>query len=403
MELQRILAKDTRAAMRQIHHLYGDDALVVSNNKARGQTEIIVAVDLDAPSSEITQEMHYPAQKPPVLSSHTDGQSFDDIMESQIFDLQSNLNEKPSSTNIESDAKNEAKNLQKDYLRSRELLDLVKQELASIREEVRVSQRLIRNNSFGNLSEYSKALIEGLNNTGMPLPMRILVSDLVAQHKDDSTLIETLSNTIGSSIGSKDILSNLLGVHIINGPTGVGKTTMANRIAKQVSLEHGKDSVAIISFNDDREGAWDQSQLLGLQLGINIFSAQNSTMLKQLIKELSSRRLIIVDAPSNNGDSQLQTLQLALPDAQLHLLLPADASPVLTKQYINIDNQSWNSLMISRLEEGIFPWPVLHALLDNGISLSIASASKNVANSAFDIDGFSLAFHGFKQLASSFN
>ena len=58
MELQRILAKDTRAAMRQIHHLYGDDALVVSNNKARGQTEIIVAVDLDAPSSEITQEMH---------------------------------------------------------------------------------------------------------------------------------------------------------------------------------------------------------------------------------------------------------------------------------------------------------------------------------------------------------
>ena len=30
MELQRILAKDTREAMAKVHALYGDDALVIS-------------------------------------------------------------------------------------------------------------------------------------------------------------------------------------------------------------------------------------------------------------------------------------------------------------------------------------------------------------------------------------
>ena len=46
MELQRVLAEDTRRAMEKVIHLYGEDALVVSNKRAKDQTEIIVAIDL---------------------------------------------------------------------------------------------------------------------------------------------------------------------------------------------------------------------------------------------------------------------------------------------------------------------------------------------------------------------
>jgi len=46
MELQRILARDTRTAMEKVFSLYGEDAMVVANNKIKGQTEIIVAIDL---------------------------------------------------------------------------------------------------------------------------------------------------------------------------------------------------------------------------------------------------------------------------------------------------------------------------------------------------------------------
>ena len=46
MELQRILARDTRSAMEKVFNLYGNDAMIVANNKVKGQTEIIVAIDL---------------------------------------------------------------------------------------------------------------------------------------------------------------------------------------------------------------------------------------------------------------------------------------------------------------------------------------------------------------------
>ena len=46
MELQRILARDTRSAMEQVFNLYGEDAMIVANNRVKGQTEIIVALDL---------------------------------------------------------------------------------------------------------------------------------------------------------------------------------------------------------------------------------------------------------------------------------------------------------------------------------------------------------------------
>ena len=47
MELKRILARDLRAATEKAVSLYGTDALVVSHEQVNGQTEVIVAVDLE--------------------------------------------------------------------------------------------------------------------------------------------------------------------------------------------------------------------------------------------------------------------------------------------------------------------------------------------------------------------
>ena len=46
MELKRILAKDMRTAQEKATALYGPDVLVISSCQVRGQTEMIVAVDV---------------------------------------------------------------------------------------------------------------------------------------------------------------------------------------------------------------------------------------------------------------------------------------------------------------------------------------------------------------------
>ena len=55
MELQRILAKDSRSAMEQVHQKYGIDALVVSNKRANNKTELIVAIDFEDNSEVILE------------------------------------------------------------------------------------------------------------------------------------------------------------------------------------------------------------------------------------------------------------------------------------------------------------------------------------------------------------
>ena len=177
---------------------------------------------------------------------------------------------------------------------------------------------------------------------------------------------------------------------------------MATRLARQEVLDNGSTSVAVISFNDERIGAWDQSQLLGLQAGVSIFSARTAEMLMHLVEQLSDRKLIIIDTAGSDVETQLSLLQIALPLAKVHLLLPADASQVLTNQYMNINSQPWTSVMVSRLEDGVYPWSVANSLMNIDVPLSIASGSNSTLEPAQLISGYALAAHGFKQLVRGF-
>ncbi|MFZ9813464.1 MAG: hypothetical protein ACO3DD_10345, partial [Burkholderiaceae bacterium] len=65
MELKRILAKDLRAATEKAVSLYGADALVVSHEQVNGQTEVIVAVDLEPrfdPYTALSDDSAEPSQ-----------------------------------------------------------------------------------------------------------------------------------------------------------------------------------------------------------------------------------------------------------------------------------------------------------------------------------------------------
>ena len=52
MELQRIIARDTRSATEQALSRFGPNVFVISNHRVAGQTELVVAVDVQAPSQD---------------------------------------------------------------------------------------------------------------------------------------------------------------------------------------------------------------------------------------------------------------------------------------------------------------------------------------------------------------
>jgi len=407
MELQRILAKDSRTAMEKVHTLYGKDALVVSNKRTRDKTELIVAVDLVHDSESVLNEMQIKGEHRNIEPSKHSS-NFDQVMESKIFktsqdmDLEETnatfLSVSSESSKVEIDVAVE----ERDKLKAREIVDLVKQELAVMRREFKLSQQLEAWTGTHAVAQEMRPLVEALNETGMPIPLRTLVTDIINQNHTMTDVLDSITEALGENLEHTEVLNEMAGLHIIAGSSGSGKTLMATRIARQKAIEYGDNAVAIISFSDPRFGAWSQSLLLSTQAGVEVYRANSLDALDQLLIELDDRKLLLIDTDGINTETTVNMLTTHLPMAQKHLVIAADASEGSVNKYLRKALGRWDSVMLSRLEQGTFPWPVVNALLNKQVPLSLVSASPSVLEPARPITGYALIRSSLDQLATSF-
>jgi flagellar biosynthesis protein FlhF len=241
-------------------------------------------------------------------------------------------------------------------------------------------------------------LVEAFNETGMPLGMRESVIEVINQSTSMTDAINQISTAIGDEIEHIDLLNNLEGVHIIAGSSGSGKSMMAGRLAKQMAQQYGEHEVALISFNDARIGAWAQTQLIGSQAGVDTFRANSIEILMQLISEVCARKLVLIDTAGVTIQTHIRALSEALPEAQKHLLLAADASEASAKRELKSDSVQWDSVMLSRFDGEVHPWAVIYLLLQHAVPLSVAAVTPNITEKALPLDGFKLAEQALSQL-----
>ena len=408
MELQRILAKDSRTAMEQVHAKFGRDALVVSNKRARNKTELIVAIELEEGSAAALEEMQFQGDDSSV-NLKEGSTSFDQVMESKVFktipdndidtkDSAAFLSNFVDDTQVQSDIEDD----KREQLHAREIVDLVKHELAIMRREIKLSSQLEAWSNSQIVSESMRPLVSALNDSGMPLSLQAMVTDTINQSHTYDQALDNIAQVLGVNINSKDILDDMQGIHIICGNSGSGKTLMAARLAYQKILEYGENSVAIVSFKDSRFGAWSQLQLLGSQAGVDTFKADSETTLNNLLQELSSRKLIIIDTPGVGTETTLNTLTNLLPEANCHLVIAADSSEGSVKKYIDMNSNPWMSVMVSKLEENARPWPLINVMISNSVAVSLAVGSPSINEHATLIDGVSLVEKSLCGLPLSF-
>tara|TARA_B110000046_G_scaffold186007_1_gene231297 strand:- start:28555 stop:29838 length:1284 start_codon:yes stop_codon:yes gene_type:complete len=426
MQLQRVLAEDTRRAMEKVIHLYGEDALVVSNNRAKDQTEIIVAVDVAPDTQKTLNEMQLPCREEPRVALG-EMPNFEQVMESEIFktvptvahdpqqnkslDLDHDLGpglieefmQELKQTVAKDDNQPQASTTgeEREQLKAREIVDLVRQELAVMRNEFKMAQQLDAWSGTHAVADEMRPLIDAFNETGMPVSLRALVTDTVNQNTDMTTALSDIADMLGSAIKHTNILDNIQGIHLIAGSSGAGKTLMAGRLAKQAALYYGDADVALISYNDSRFGAWNQTQLIGAQAGIETFRASSPEMLDSLLQELDARKLVIIDTAGVDVENQLTQLTQLLPAAHKHLVLASDASESSVKRHLNSSLLQWDSVMLSRLETDVYPWAVINALLNSETPVSIGAAEPSIIDMT-PLTGHALAQHALSHLPISF-
>jgi flagellar biosynthesis GTPase FlhF len=406
MELQRILAKDSRSAMEQVHNTFGKDALVVSNKRARNKTELIVAVDLKADLEHALDDMQLEGEHIKEPTSEV-CEEFNQVMESKIFktspDFFANENTPPSflsdsSSDVMDDNRADDK---RDQLHAREIVDLVKQELAVMRRELTLSDRL---SSVGGeiTNEAMQPFADALSHSGLSISLQVMVADLINQSRETEDAIGTISTILGNNISNVNILDDMQDVHVLSGRSGSGKTVTCARLARQKALEYGENAVAVISFKDSRFGAWSQIQILCSQAGVDTFRAKNNDELKNILEELSDRRLVIIDTSGSDAASSIKSLSNLLPEASYHLVLPADSSEGGVRSSISASQDVWESIIITRLDGDVQPWPIINVLVDQDIPVSLITNSPSLTKNAEATTGVSLIDQSLRDLPMGF-
>ena len=418
MELKRIIARDTRAANQKAVALYGPDVLVISSSKVRGQTELIVAVDVPPISLEAAvAEAFVPTEKKYALpkESSTDEiviskttASFGEVMEETMtrqkrsgqdktslpegFVSAAVLKSKAKAESAPEAATIEVKNApapvavdpvavqaaqeERDTLRGREIVELVREELASLRKEFKLSQQMAWQGA--GLSRSLHPLRNALQDAAIPVALRALLIDSIQSFEDVEPAIEEIRRQLVHSMQHSSVGVPESGLHVLAGPSGAGKSLMVARLAQHASVNLGAEQVAVISYSDQRAGAWNQTQLLSAQSGVDCFRATNATTLKLLLEEHGQRKFIIIDTPGVQMIERVAEISNISAAAQFHVVIPADASQSSLRRLLSTPQIQWQSLMISKMDESTQPWSLIQVLTEGHVGVSAASRGERL-------------------------
>jgi len=385
MELKRILARDTRSATERAMSLYGPDVLIIANHRVGGQTELVVAVEM---ATAFGDSHLFDSDNPFAKSATTHkeptldlGTSFGDHLGQAI------LGKAP----MRSDPLLNADPLlvpesKRDEVRSKEIVAFVVEELAALRREFRVSQQAAEWQSGQPVASVVQPVVQAMHQAGVPVGLRTLLIDSIKDHDSTQEALQSIRELLTASLKRGGEPGAFDGVHAIAGPSGSGKTLMAARLALHTAAAAGAEKVAFISYQDTRIGAWNQTQMLCAQIGIDCYRAQDASTLRLLLTELSQRTLVLIDTPGVQMIERITEIKSVHPECIMHAVLPADASAVSVQRVLKDAATGaslvWDSLMISKLDESNAPWALLQFMCNEADVpvLSAASGSERLTD-----------------------
>jgi len=257
---------------------------------------------------------------------------------------------------------------------------MVRDELAAIRKEFKLAQRVAAWQTETPSHAAVRPLVTALAEASIPVSLRTLLVDTVSGMDDLQQAQDALKAQLVKSIGEHWAKLPQRGVHAIAGPAGAGKTMMVARLARAAAERKGVESVAVISYCDQRAGAWSQVQMLCAQAGVDCLRANDADTLKMLLGELGSRQLVLIDTPGVEVAERVAQIRSCSPEIACHLVLPADASGATVRRYLAGAGIEWHSLMVSRMDEATQPWALIQALCEKPVPLSAAAHGPSAAD-----------------------
>ena len=453
MELKRIIARDSRAANDKAIQLYGPDVLVISSQRVDNQMELIVAVDV-APETTAAQPAQAAAVAPAApAQDQADArqkarqearqQVFSEVFKvsvenasapekteeewrpaalhlAQVAQAQPEAVLEVSAPQAEAQAPDHVQApvsapalppapvavaptpVEQDaveLLRSRDTVELLRQEIAALRQEFHLNRQVSMWQSGQGLNPELTQWFALMQELGVPASLRTMMVDACTDCDTVGDAWPLVQKTLTTAIQRRKSSWPQKGVHALVGPSGAGKSLMIARMAMAAAAKVSVDDMAIISLCDTKAGAWSQLQVLAAQSGVACYRAADMATLEVLLQELSHLKTVWIDTPGTDFLSHAQHLQASASAISVHAVLPLDATVTNVRKILDSSDVTWASLMLTKLDEAAHPWQVLKALCDRPLAVSAVGASHlaRTEPQAFDAQAIvNLAMEGLR-------
>jgi len=172
------------------------------------------------------------------------------------------------------------------------------------------------------------------------------------------------------------------GVFALVGPTGVGKTTTAAKLAARFALKHGVDQLALITTDAYRIGAQDQLRIYGKILGIPVQTIHDQASLSSALQYLSKKKLVLIDTAGLGQRDERVAEQIALlrsTQAKRLLVLNATVQGETLEEIVNAyADRQFNGCVLTKIDEAVRLGAVLDVVIRHRLKIQYVSNGQRV-------------------------
>ena len=349
MTIRRFRAASHKDAMRKVRDALGDDAVIVSSRKTAQGAEIFAI-------GEAELARLHDAEDDNAAAPDFSGRDFSGIAQQLLSDVQD----------------------------MRALLHQQQRERVPDDNRKRLYRQMRAGGYSDELSRQLVAMLPGqLNHSNKTYPeaRKWLQQQLVARVSHQSRM----------QANEWELLQHQ-GVMALVGPTGVGKTTTTAKLAANYVLQHGNDSLLLVTTDSYRIGAQQQLAIYAELLDVQMHALADGDTLDALAEKMQGKRLILVDTVGmSQRDQRLAQKIAALGNAEhrdatrIVLLLNAAAQQEtldeVARIYQRIASESDLTIhdsILTKLDESARLGGVLDTVIRHRLSVQAISSGQSV-------------------------
>lgn len=392
MKVKRFFAATMQEALRMVREEMGADAVILSNQKVGGGVEIVTALDYDeqlAMSQVETIEGQDKAPSPTQVGRMQAERHvrLQEEMERAREKINGVRNRRAGSDEpvqpvqaITSEKTGEAaapSELEQMKAELSHLKGLLNQQIQSSNEapvESDADRSIVKNNISDRLCRMGveRSLIDAL------LPG-------VKNGTDISQAWNRVLAELSHVLAVEDAeLTDRGGIYALVGQTGAGKTTTIGKMAARYVLEHGADSIALITTDRYRIAAHEQLMVFGRILNIPVRVVDEQNPLDDVLESLQDKKLVLIDTAGLNHQDpdwaeQLHELRNSKFDIQSYLVLSAiTQTQIMKSTYHYYKMVGLAGCLVTKLDEAVSLGEVISFLYLSGLSVAYVTDGQKI-------------------------